>query len=115
MSSDRGDLIMINSILTTHAKKRCQQRGITSDVIQCIRTYGEESYSTKGGSRYQLTRRSQQDALTDGCYDAQTIEHSWGIYVIAYGSTEATWAHCTGRPLRDLKRRDLKNQRGYSQ
>ena len=92
---------MVNSNLTEHAIKRCQQRGITKDVIQCVRDYGEEYYTTRGASRYQLTKRSQIDAVNDGYYSKQTIEKALRVYVIASGDIDVTWAHCTKKSLRN--------------
>ena len=92
---------MVNSNLTEHARKRCQQRGITRDVIQCVRDYGEEYYSTRGATRYQLTKRSQIDAINDGCYNKQTIEKALRVYVISYGADDVTWEHCTKKYFRN--------------
>lgn len=94
---------MVNSNLTEHASKRCQQRGITSEVVQCVRDYGDEYPSPGGAARYQFTKRSLIDAVNDGFYAKQTIEKSVNVYVIAYGETDITWARCTKKHLRDYK------------
>ena len=103
---------MVNSITTIHANKRCQQRGISSDVSDCVRRYGEECYATRGCLRYQLNKRSLQDAFAEGYYNKQTIEKASKVYVIASGEIEITWAHHTQKIFRDLQLRDLQKGRG---
>ena len=99
---------MVNSITTTHANKRCQQRGISSDVSDCVRRYGEEYYSTKGCLRYQLDKRALKDAFAEGHYSKQIIEKASKVYVIASGEIEITWAHRTRKHFRDFQQ-----QRGH--
>ena len=99
---------MVNTITTIHANKRCQQRGISSDVSDCVRRYGEECYATRGCLRYQLNKRSLQDAFAEGYYNKQTIEKASKVYVIASGEIEITWAHRTRKHFRDFQQ-----QRGH--
>ena len=96
-------MIMANSILTTHANKRCQQRGIKTEVLDCVRRYGDEYYSTNGCIKYQLNKRSLKDAFAEHNYSKQVIDKASKVYVIASGENEITWAHRTKKHYRNFK------------
>jgi hypothetical protein len=44
--------------LSQHAKKRGQQRGITSESVKLIIAFGEQTYDGKGGIRLTMTERA---------------------------------------------------------
>ena len=52
-----------NFRLTTHARSRSQQRGITADAISLIMRYGEEHPIHHGAYAYYMTRRARQRIL----------------------------------------------------
>ena len=49
--------------LTTHARTRCQQRGITPDAITLIMRYGEERPIPHGAYAYFMTSRARRKIL----------------------------------------------------
>jgi len=50
-----------------HANTRCQQRGLSPLVVDCLLQFGEEVYDHAGGVIHHFTKKS-----------LRRIEHTWG-------------------------------------
>ncbi len=69
------------AVLTRHARKRSQQRGIPARAITLIRSYGERSHDGRGGVRYTMTGRAM-DKLIRAIGRDQSIDRLGGCYVV---------------------------------
>jgi hypothetical protein len=58
---------MSAQIMSRHGSIRCQQRGLSPLVIDCLRQFGEEVYDHNGCVVRHFTKRS-----------LRKIEHAWG-------------------------------------
>ena len=78
-------------MITCHAQKRLQQRGITPAMLNAVLCYGEETYS-KNVISYSCSKGSVGFMLSDG-FDLKFVERCRGIYVVCRESLVITVCH----------------------
>jgi len=78
-------------MLTVHAEKRMQQRGINKKQMEAVLAYGDE-YFIRGGISYSFSAKSAKQMKADG-YKSSFIEKCLGIYVICRDSIIITICH----------------------
>lgn len=68
--------------MTEHAKTRCRQRGIKSDLLEIILQHGKKS-SHPGGATGFLLRKKDRDRLVRECKKLiQLLDHMAGVQII---------------------------------
>jgi len=82
-------------MLTVHAEKRMQQRGINKKQVEAVLAYGEECF-TKGCVGYSFSSESAKQMGSDG-YKSSLIERCTGIYIICKDSVVITTCHSKQR------------------
>lgn len=78
-------------MLTTHAQKRLQQRGISIKQIDAILLYGEEK-EVNNATSYFNTKASEHEMLSDG-FNPNFVDLCRGLYVICKDSLVLTTCH----------------------
>lgn len=85
--------------MTTHAKARCQQRGVSSDVINLILNYGIESSAGGGLARVWIDRATYNYILQEfGAQVISVLDKARDFYlIVAEGRLIITAAPTTRR------------------
>ena len=84
-------------MLTKHAIKRMQQRGISTQVTNCIIDYGEEGIHM-GGVVYRVTKKLAAKMIKAGV-PRGLADKCRGKYVVLQGGMVVTVAHITKRHI----------------
>lgn len=77
--------------ISSHAKARMQQRGVSQRVLEDLLDYGQHRYE-KGADIYFGSKNACQDLLSQG-RRAKHIERLTNVYVVVLGQVVATVAH----------------------
>lgn len=70
-------------LVTEHARKRCQQRGINPDVVDVLYRYGRRRRSRQGGISYAMDKESRiraRRSIGDAAY--RQLEGDLNCYII---------------------------------
>lgn len=78
-------------MISCHAQKRLQQRGISISKVEAILRYGQE-YHVKKATSYTNTKESEKMMIDDGL-SSSFADACRGIYVVCNGPTVITVAH----------------------
>lgn len=78
-------------MITCHAQKRLQQRGITPAILDAVLCYGEEAF-LKNATSYSCSKESVGLMLSDG-FDLKFVERCRGVYVVCRESLVITVCH----------------------
>lgn len=78
-------------LLTCHAQKRLQQRGISVASVEAILLYGKEYYLGKSTS-YMNTKESEKMMFSDGI-PSSFVDGCRGVYVVCDGQIVITVCH----------------------
>lgn len=68
--------------MTKHAKIRCQQRGIKSDLLDIILLHGKESILPGGATGYFLRKKDRKRLVRECKRLIQLLDHFTGIQII---------------------------------
>lgn len=73
----------MGSDISSHARKRASQRGITENIFDLIKTYGEEAYPHNGGRVLYLSKYSILEIKSEmgECY-IQTLGRKAAAYAV---------------------------------
>lgn len=77
------------AMLTKHAARRAQQRGIPRDAVPLILAYGEKDHDGFGGVRAMMTGKAME-ALVRAVGRNQRIDALSGAYVIVSAEDQRT-------------------------
>lgn len=78
-------------MLTTHAQKRLQQRGISKKQMNAILFYGEER-EVNDATSYFNTKTSEHEMLSDG-FNPNFVDLCRDVYVVCKDSLVLTICH----------------------
>lgn len=85
--------------LSDHAAKRCQQRGVDSDVIDALLTFGE-IVPQRGAEKYFMNKSARERAeRAMGHAEYARIADHLDTYLVIRGSKIITVGHMTQRPV----------------
>ncbi len=82
-------------VLTHHARKRIQQRGIPQAAIQTIFTFGTPHHAGKGCVAYHIDTKAIQKAKHDG-HDLTELKNT--ACIVAENRVVVTVEHATRKP-----------------
>ena len=90
------------SSLTSHARARMQQRGISPAALELLLEYGREAHDHRGCRIVRFDKRSRRRVLRElGPERFRRVERHLGAYaVIAADDAVVTVGHRVGRLLR---------------
>ncbi len=80
---------------TTHAKIRCQQRGISRLVADYLIEYGEANYASHGAIKITLTKRNSAKIIRSLKKTINNIERARSITLVEKGGVILTGYHRT--------------------
>jgi len=69
-------------MLSKHAAKRSQQRGIKEDIINLVLHYGEPQRKPGGATEYILPRRIRDEIIREKKQEIHAIERAAGVGVL---------------------------------
>lgn len=73
---------LTNTMYTTHARSRCQQRSIPLRIVELILEYGERGYN-KGAEIYRMTKKARNRLRWElGKEFYQAVEKKLNCYVV---------------------------------
>jgi len=83
-------------IYTSHARKRCQQRGISNLAISIIFNYGHFNY-VRGAKSWTLSKQEKAFAQSDLGQSFIKIEKQLGYVITSFDNVLITACHQTKR------------------
>lgn len=90
---------MPSSDLTSHARERIAQRGLSPDEVRLIRDYGESRNAGDGARKFALSRRSLRELREDfSQLSRRRLDLLRRVYVVATDEVIVTAAFAN-RPL----------------
>jgi hypothetical protein len=78
-------------MITLHAKKRQQQRGVRAEALDLLLRHGE-CFREKGADIYKITAKSRKEMVAEGCC-LQAIDKLKSVYAVTIGDAVITVAH----------------------
>ena len=78
-------------MLSTHAEKRCQQRAISTDLVNVALIYGEEYRQHKADVLW-LSKKSIKQMIADG-FNSNFTSRCSNIYIVLVDAIVITVAH----------------------